>query len=542
MKLPLVISSYLAQCNITVSKSFLTNRLLTHPSYPSLLSIADTLDDLGIRYEAIDTRKTNLDELSYPLLAHTPRTSDEYTVVRSIADFRNPQTNIVNEWDGIALLVEPKQRVSNAAHNLHLQTEVAKKIAISAISAIFVSAGILTSLFHYHSLLTPLLWISFVATTLFWSMKYQVHTGAPFMNWLCSKAHGKTCYHVMVSPASKLMGIPMHDIGLIGYSSITSLILIGSFIGFPQSVLWAIRILVYISFTITLYTIFLQSHVMKTWCRMCIAATFFVWMQTFLVAQDTFINPASGTSSFQDPLLIVFIFTALLHAWLSLTFQHGKGEQALYARMPLDRWLRDTEVFKALAKLQKNGIPEVPGNPLQIEAHGRTIRIAIVIDPHCGPCEEAFRHARDMLSKHSHDISVSFILKVGTLDIDDEVAQANRAIVGAVLSRHDPLEVLNDWFNTKNQAKFIDKYKYHSDIPDETYRVLSGYYNWFQNVRPQFTPFVVINGTQLPKQYKVSDISNFIYEITEVLPTATQVSGDDFVRRQRGAVMDALSE
>jgi len=43
--------------NIPVSKTFLREQLLSHPDYPSLLSITDTLNELHIENTALHNKK-----------------------------------------------------------------------------------------------------------------------------------------------------------------------------------------------------------------------------------------------------------------------------------------------------------------------------------------------------------------------------------------------------------------------------------------------------------------------------------------------------
>ena len=54
-----LIASWLHHLKIPISSQYIKEKLLSHPDYPSLLSITDTLDEMGIDNAAlvVDNRK-----------------------------------------------------------------------------------------------------------------------------------------------------------------------------------------------------------------------------------------------------------------------------------------------------------------------------------------------------------------------------------------------------------------------------------------------------------------------------------------------------
>ncbi len=60
------INNWLSLLGIRVSPRYLTQQLQTHPDYPSLLSITDTLEEMGIEHAAIQIEKEQLPEIPTP--------------------------------------------------------------------------------------------------------------------------------------------------------------------------------------------------------------------------------------------------------------------------------------------------------------------------------------------------------------------------------------------------------------------------------------------------------------------------------------------
>lgn len=61
---------YLSYLNIPISVSYCKKSILSHPDYPSLLSVADTLERLGIDHQVGRIETDNIKELPFPCIIH----------------------------------------------------------------------------------------------------------------------------------------------------------------------------------------------------------------------------------------------------------------------------------------------------------------------------------------------------------------------------------------------------------------------------------------------------------------------------------------
>ena len=80
----------------------------SHPDYPALVSLTDTLEELKITFEAIRVEKDFVHKMSFPLLAHTLKNhQEEFEKINSISEIT---PSFYKNWDGIVFLSE---KVSN---------------------------------------------------------------------------------------------------------------------------------------------------------------------------------------------------------------------------------------------------------------------------------------------------------------------------------------------------------------------------------------------------------------------------------------------
>src|SRR5687767_1508904 len=113
-KLGPIVFKWLQYAGIGVSKKYIDDQLQSHPDYPSLISITDTLDELGIENMSMVVDKERLDELPIPFLAHSPVNGGGFIVINNIEQQIRQDKEFEKNWDGIVVLVEKPASWSHA--------------------------------------------------------------------------------------------------------------------------------------------------------------------------------------------------------------------------------------------------------------------------------------------------------------------------------------------------------------------------------------------------------------------------------------------
>lgn len=100
------IFNWLFNSGIKVSRTYLDHQLQSHPDYPSLVSITDTLDELDIENMSLVVDKERLHELPVPFLAHSSMNGGVFIVIDNVEKQIKRDKKFEKNWDGIIVLAE----------------------------------------------------------------------------------------------------------------------------------------------------------------------------------------------------------------------------------------------------------------------------------------------------------------------------------------------------------------------------------------------------------------------------------------------------
>ena len=90
---------------IPVSKTYIKKQLLSHPDYPSLLSITDTLTELRIENTAVQIQKDQLHEIPTPFIAHLEDGFGEFVTIKNRDNLDEQFPGFFDRWDGVVVIV-----------------------------------------------------------------------------------------------------------------------------------------------------------------------------------------------------------------------------------------------------------------------------------------------------------------------------------------------------------------------------------------------------------------------------------------------------
>src|SRR5574337_747712 len=85
----------------------LKKNLLSHPDYPSLLSITDTLDYYNIPNETFSTNMNSLDKVPLPFLIHITNNGREFQLIENKKALIKTKSELSVNWQGLVVAAEP---------------------------------------------------------------------------------------------------------------------------------------------------------------------------------------------------------------------------------------------------------------------------------------------------------------------------------------------------------------------------------------------------------------------------------------------------
>jgi uncharacterized membrane protein/glutaredoxin len=506
---------WLGKMGYTTHTKTLRKRLLSHPDYPGLIAITDTLTDLSIDNAAAQLSPNSLKELNEPFMAHIQNGSEEQFVyveplgngtLKVYRDTAHPLVvsfaQFSKLWTGLIVACD-----RNEAHSFqwkeHRQSLALGGILASALVLFCLSNPPAASIAHFILSLAGLLVCALIVGH---EMQAKNALAAKF----CSMGKNLSCDAVLGSGAATLFGgIKLSDAGLVFFSAQTLSWLVG---GVAMDTVTASQALVsLIALPFTLFSVYYQGAVVKKWCPLCLAVVSILWMQAISFAG--FYTGINGWPSGRFLLLLPLAMMMASLGWMLL--KPVLKDAALVPGLSTENltFRRNHYLFlpyynTAPATDTSIRVPEIVlGNRI-----GST-ELVLVSNPLCNACIKAHRKIKQLLEKYD-DIRVRIRFYVPV-----EERNEPRLLVAAKLLelyRNDPdtgIMEINKWYEEPDPAKFLKKHSAQFKIADlETLKI---HRQWCHQNEVYSTPALFINGKRFPSYYNVSDIEFLIGHIME---------------------------
>ena len=508
-----LIVRWLHHLGIPVSSHFVKEKLLSHSDYPSLLSITDALDELGIENAAFVVDKERLNEVPVPFLAHTTAEGGEFILVTDLKKLLNEQPDFNKHWDGVIVAVEKPERWNNAENAEFLSTEKKQKqfFRLTAVLIIIISAISLWNQFswQYFGLLITSLAGFGVAVLI---MQHELGISNELTEQLCAAGKNMDCDAVMHSKGSKIFKwVNWADSGIIYFSSVFLLLTISFLTGTIRSFEMLLALLATCSLPFTLFSVFYQWRIVKKWCPLCLATVVLLWMQ-FIVLSPAALNlTKGGWSMFSNNTILFafFLFTVISGTWFQLIKPVLQKNKALTdTNFSLQRIKNNPEIFEVLLQQQTRVATTPFENDLQIGNSEASLKVIIVSNPYCPPCVKAHEILYNLTKRIEMSLTVRFVVYKN--NNKDDVQQAVDYILQLLTKKPTSYKamVLNDWYKLRSLEKFMKEYPLNdnTNIQDQ----LEELEKWTQENRLTATPTIFINGYKIPKGYDLFDLERIM--------------------------------
>lgn len=503
-----ILHKFLKRHKIAISRELLSEKLAKHPFHPSLLSVSDVLDDLGLAHQAARIDFSLLMERKeIPALIHLSIGEGAFGVILNLNEdaikvlmeqgeertFSKEQ--FLNAWNGIFLTLEAN--VTPVATISETRAPRWVVHAFTALAAFFI---------FYWLFKVPLpgqiaKWGSVLlncgALMISWLLVLQhLNRNNRFVQGLCNSKTNKGCKSVLEAGSSKITNwLTMADVGLMYFAATTLLSLF-----FPTSVLY--YYLAVLAPLFSLYAIYLQAFVIKEWCRLCNIVHGLVLLSFIITVATTELPNIIPLILFKEVTL--FIIPTLI--WgvmkpLLIKLREANFHRSQYAGIKFD-----PEIFSML--IQKQGRVIIPDD-IKIFTLGNLQaqhELVFVSNPFCDPCARAHATIEEWL-KREIDFKVICIF-LHTSNVNDK----NREFVerlGGLDTAH-LAKALHDWFSS-NENRNIDRWAKRLRLKPEVLPYdESRFIDWQNQADIQGTPTFFINGYKLPEGYSLKDIKYLI--------------------------------
>jgi uncharacterized membrane protein/thiol-disulfide isomerase/thioredoxin len=517
---------YLRLIGLDASPSYVKRIIVGHPEYPSLLSVVDALEILGLAHGVQRISDNRYEEVEFPYLVHTEESGGGLHLIRNEAHLKT-QKSAVDTWSGIILKVDASQPIDDEINSISLTKERISRFSMSLLLAGFgvaalaalgasfsyLNAGILTS-----SLAGLLVSYLLVAQDL--GVKYKA------VENFCSSSTGSGCDKILGSDKLVLFGgIKLSDVTAAYFIGQFALILAAfTFSGSERFISLTLAVMALAALPAILFSLYYQYFIAKTWCKLCLIVNAVLVFQVALLVTKLPVLTDIKFSTFASSLLLAAGILLFMGALVLLIMDKLKQSNELQvARVIGNRIKYNPVVFTQLLSMSQRAHEQRFEHELFIGNAHAPVVLTMVSNLFCSPCKKEFESVIQLLNNYPEKVKVRFVF-VSSAAKEGEPQSAvqylfnywQNEIEGQPEEGDKTALLLWDWFSLMNYQEFRSLRPLASTSNVKESELLSMAHSaWISNNEVVRTPTLYVNGHRLPENYFLHDLRYLIPSLSE---------------------------
>ncbi|MFC6096427.1 vitamin K epoxide reductase family protein [Flavobacterium qiangtangense] len=505
-----LVKKYFAINNNIQLKSDFEELYFSHPNYPSLFSITDSLEALGIENVAIKFPKEKISELPDIFLAnfdgHFVLVHKNNTEVRiENENGENSKLSIssfVDGWNGIILIIEPKIFIGNDVRKSK------SNFSSFLVLFFFVAASFLYFGVSSVQIFCVLISLAGVLISIL-ILKEKFGISSDIVSKICT-GQETSCNSVIKSGNRKIIkNVTFSDIPIIFFgSSLFSLLLD------PANAVAIIALLSFFSIPIILYSIWLQKAVLKKWCPLCLIVSLLVIIQSLPLF---YFQSISMPEILGNGYYSYLSFGAVFILWVFINPLIEGKTKSFEKVNELLRFKRDINIFKFLAREVSSleGIEYLTG--INIGSNDCNLNVKLFLSPSCGYCHSSYSDACSLVKKYPDKVNLSVFFNINPENLSNPYLKVVQSLVAIQSeSGSKAFEAINDWHIEKMQLDDWLKKWNRNEISENVNDEIQKQYDWCFKNGFNYTPVKLVNTFILPKQYEINELSYFVNEFGDI--------------------------
>jgi hypothetical protein len=496
----LLVNKYLKDVNHNNILDKYNDLYESHPNYPSLLSISDSLSFLNIENISANVPFQHFDELPDRFLTKLNHIDDfilltkhnnQYKIENNSNKVEAISIDIINQnWNGLVFIIGENE---NNSKNLAFNIEYKWLLYISIILSLFF----FKQNFDFQN-------IFYLSTTLFGLyISYDIlktyfkkdNNESKF----CSENKEISCNSVINSKDYKFNKyFEFVDLPILFFSI--------SFLGILFNLFSSILIgfLSLLSFPLIIYSIHLQKFKIKKWCSLClIASTLLIFNSIFLLMFNNL------KYSIDDVLNIIIITIIITPIWFLLKNSIKDNIEKTQISNNLLRFKRSEKVLEAVSEVV-NELENVAF--ITIGNSNAKNNLTLFITPSCSFCHEAIKDALQLIEKNKTSVNLKIGYNININNIDNPYVKIARIITYLFNNSLDYQQALTDWHIKKLEMNlWLNKWDSDTVFIFEN-EVLEKQLNWCTTKEFNYAPVRIFNNKLLSHEYEIKELHYFFIE------------------------------
>jgi thiol-disulfide isomerase/thioredoxin/uncharacterized membrane protein len=507
---------YLDKEKIAIDKNEFEFQIQSHPDYPSLLSIADTLRFFNIDNGAIPVELSEIDLLpnrfvallkdghSKSKLYYIENKNDTYFYTKDKNLIVITKEQLESRWDNLILLVEKSEdeNVAKIDNSKWFWTLPLLCLLFFVAIVLQFQDNIQTKIFF----LFPIIGVLFSVAAL----KDLFGTKSELLNSFCNLTGASSCETVVGSSKWKIFEI-------VNFSDLSIVFFASQFLGLIAFLLMGNatdyfniqQLLLICAVPVLFASVYYQKFVEKKWCPICLVIIGIIILELSYVL---FSQRIAFNFPIQPLVIFGFVYVAVTLVWTALKKLLTQQKELKEFQIKGNRFMRNYEIFKnTLLATDKT---ELAFSPIILGNKESDFEIAIITSPFCGYCKDAHEILEKIMSANKENIKIKIIINADIDYLDEEKKTFFRILMSIYTQNGEAsfLEALHYWFNNKDLRKWLNIYSsdYDSEKIDCIYRLQN---QWCITNNSYLTPSIFINGYRYPRTYERELLKFFVREL-----------------------------
>lgn len=508
--------NYLNAEQIHLDKEEFEFQFNSHPDYPSLLALSDTLSFFNVNNAAFKIDSTEIDLLPNNFLANLKKDNVNFLSFVQKKDteisytngsekkYSLPKDQFVELWDDVILLAEKDTEIVRPKPKNWISLSLRVLTLVLFVTVLVIGQpNKWFGLFYVFPIIGLFLSISV--------LKDLIGTKSTLMDKFCNVTAATSCQTVVNSNKWKVFKIiSFSDLSIVFFATqLLALFLMGISNNY-ESYFYLQVILLLISVPIIAISIYYQKAIEKKWCPICLT------ISALLIAELGYVLYLNAIFSFNITWsgLFIFLFVTSTGAvlWFSLKETLTKMKQLKEEELKANRFKRNYKLFKNMLLASKRY--DLPKSLFVFGNLDSKLNISIVTSPFCGHCTEPHYMLKSLLDKKQEHLNISILYNVRPKNEQLLNFVSSLTNVKSTEGQSGYYKAMDDWYQNKDEQKWLSKHKTNG-INKETNDLLIESNNWFMAQEINFTPCLFINGYRFPNEYELSDLPFFIDELIE---------------------------
>lgn len=503
---------YLENEKIFIDKSEFIFQIQSHPDYPSLLSISDTLSFFKIENFAVNISTSEIELLpnKFMALLNYENNSGLYFIEKNKDNnfvIKNKKKQLLNitefkdKWKNIVLVAERNEHEVKPNKN-------SSNWLLSLVVVFFT-----TTIFFLDTDFKNKLFFLFPALGILFSIiALQDLFGAKseLINSFCNISESTSCSSVIDSRKWKIFNyISFGDLSIIFFSSqffgLIAYILEGNVVSFFMMQ----EILLFCAIPVIILSLYFQKFIEKKWCPICLI----IILITIVESLYLYFSNSSISIGKDTILLFLFISLFIYLGWSLLKKVLIQNKELKEFQFKANRFIRNYEVFKnSLISKEKF---EFPSTNIVLGNKNSILVINLITNPFCGHCKKVHQILDSILDKHFDNIQIQIIIKANLENETEDKKSFYRTLVDLYLNQgQDKFRyALNYWFENNNIDNWLTLFKSEKNNVNEIDAIYKEHNDWTSKNDLNYTPVLFINGFIYPNNYDRENLEFYINDL-----------------------------